>query len=200
MFRQVVDLAYLKSAVICRDEVGQVVAQYDSLGKSHFQFAAQIARTALDPECEATFFEDVPHGIKSLYQVKPVVKFQGVIIALCNKTLDRLYSVNPSTWMASFPGVQRVPKEIAKGMTKSQTDKWRIAKAEEYARELGYEAPDLLAQWIAEHPDVKPLKKNTGDLEKSRTDYVSAFLMSEHLRAYNVQTDLPIQGIELAQI
>lgn len=199
MFRQVVDLAYLKSAVVCRNEVGEIVRQYDSLDKSHFRFAAEIARTALDPECEATFFEDVPHGIKSLYQVKPVLKFQGVIILACHKSLDQLYSVNPSTWMEDFPGVQRVPKEISKGMTKSQTDKWRIAKAAEHALDRGYTPPDLVAEWIESHPDQKPLQKHLEPLRKSMTDYVSAFLMSEYLSAYNLQ-DFPFQGVELAQI
>ena len=199
MFRQIVDLASLKSAVICRGEGGEVLHQYDSLEKSHFAFAAEIARTALDPECEATFLEDVPHGIKSLYQVKPVVKLQGAIAMASWKTIDRLYMVDPSWWMRSFPGVQRVPKEIARGMTKSQTDKWRIAKAEEYAQELGYEAPDLFARWVERHPDIKPLKKNTGDLDKSRTDYVSAFLMGQALSAYHLH-DFPIQGVELFSI
>lgn len=199
LFRQVVDLAYLQSAIICRDEVGQIVHQSDSLNRTHFNFAAEIARTALDPECEATFFEDVPHGIKSLYQVKPVLKFQGAIILACHKTLDTLFSVNPATWMNNFPGVQRVPKEIARGMTKTQTDKWRIAKAEEYAANLGYMAPDLEAKWIEEHPDLKPLQKYLSPLRKSKTDYVSAFLMSEFLSAYNLQ-DFPFQGVELAQI
>lgn len=167
---------------------------------SAFAFAAKIARTALDPECEYTVCEDVPHGIKSLFMVKPVLRLQGVIMGLSWKTIDRLYFMQPATWMAQFPGVQRVPSDIGKGMTKGQKDKWRIAKAEEHARALGYEAPDLLAQWIADNPDIKPLKKNTGDLEKSKTDYVSAWLMSEYLQAYNEQ-DLPnITGIQVAQI
>lgn len=200
MFRQVVDLAARFSAVVLRDESGEVRAQYDSRDKSAFAFAGQIARTALDPECEFTVCEDVPYGISSQAMVKPVTRLQGVIMMASWKTIDRLYFMAPTTWMPKFPGVQSVPATIGKGWTKSQKDKWRVAKAAEYAQALGYEAPDLLAQWIAEHPDVKPLKKNTGDLDKSRTDYVSAFLMSEFLQAYHEQ-DLPgIQGIQVANI
>ena len=200
MFHQVVDLAARFSAVVLRDESGEVRAQYDSRDKSAFQFAAEIARTALDPECSLTVCEDVPHGIKSLFMAKPVIRLQGVIMALSWKTIDQLYFMQPTTWMTSFPGVQSVPAAIGKGMTKTQKDKWRIEKAAEYARDLGYEAPDLLTQWIADHPDVKPLKKNTGDLDKSRSDYVSAWLMSEFLQAYHGQDVSGIPGIQIANI
>jgi hypothetical protein len=200
VFEQVVDLAARYSAVILREEGGEVRAQYDSRDKSPFQFAAEIARNALDPECSRTICEDIPHGIKSLFMAKPVLRLQGAIMMASWKTIDRLYFMQPTTWMPTFPGVQSVPAAIGKGMTKSQKDKWRIACAEDHARRLGYEAPDLLAQWIEEHPDVKPLKKNTGDLDKSRSDYVSAWLMSEFLRAYNDQDLLQLTGVQIANI
>lgn len=200
MFRQAVDLASRFSAVVLRDEGGEVVDQWDSRGMSAFSFAAKIARISLDPECEYTVCEDVPHGVKSLFMTKPVTRLQGCIMMASWKTIDRLYFMQPATWMQQFPGVQRVPADVGKGMTKAQKDKWRIAKAEEHARALGYEAPDLLAQWIADNPGVKPLKKNTGDLDKSRSDYVSAWLMSEFLRAYHEQDLAGITGIEVANI
>lgn len=200
MFRQNVDLASRFSAVVLRDEGGQVLDQFDSRGLAPFAFVAKIARIALDPECEATIAEDVPHGIKSLFMVKPVTRLQGALMFACWKTVDRLYFEQPATWMAQFPGVQRVPKEIAKGLTKGAQDKWRIAQAEQYAAELGYTAPNLLEQWTADNPDVKPLKKNTGDLEKSRTDYVSAFLMSEFNRTIPVNELLSVTGIQPANI
>lgn len=200
MFHQSVDLAARFSAVVLRDEGGEVLDQWDSRGLSAFQFAAKIARTSLDPECEYTVCEDVPHGIKSLAMTKPVIRLQGAIMMASWKTIERLWFMQPSTWMTQFPGVQRVPKEIAKGMTKTQSDKWRIECARQHAERLGYEAPDLLSQWIADNPDVKPLKKNTGDLDKSKSDYVSAWLMSEFLQAYHLQ-DLPsITGVQIANI
>ncbi len=212
MFRQVVDLAARFSAVVLREEGGEVRAQYDSRDKSAFAFAAEIAlnpnltnirlraSTALDPECSVTLVEDVPYGISSQAMVKPVLRLQGILMMASWKTIDQLYFVAPTTWMPKFPGVQSVPAAIGKGMTKTQKDQWRIDKAAEYARGLGYTPPDLVQAYIDANPGAKILKKHTGPLEKSMTDYVSAFLMSEALSAYNDQ-DLPsIQGIQVAQI
>jgi hypothetical protein len=200
VFRQVVDLAALFSATVLREEGGGVRAQYDSRDQSAFAFAARIARTALDPECEATFIEDVPKNPRyTQVMTKPVFKLQGIIMAFGNQSLDRVFMVNPSTWMTKFPGVQRVPADIAARMTTTQKDRWREAKAAEYARELGYEAPDLISDWQAKNPTLKPLKKYTNVLDKNRTDYVSAFLMSEYLRDFQL-SEFPFQGVEPAHI
>lgn len=196
MFRQVVDLAARFSAVVLRDEGGEVRAQFDSRDKSAFAFAAEIARTALDPECEVTLVEDVPYGISSQAMVKPVLRLQGILMAASWRTIEQMYFVAPATWMKDFPGVQRAPK----GLTKSQADKYRIEKAAEYALGLGYTPPDLVQEYIDANPGAKVLKKHTAPLEKSMTDYISAFLMAESTAAYNMQ-DLPsIQGIQVAQI
>ena len=78
--------------------------------------------------------------------------------------------------MADFPGVQTGPK----GLSKSMKDKARIEAARQHAEDRGYTAPDLIAEYVQSlPPGTRVLKKHTGPLEKSMTDYVSAFLMSE---------------------
>lgn len=183
-----------------REPGGDILYEFDSREFTPFGFAAEIGRNAKREECLYTVCEDVPMSVNSLFQVKPVLKLQGVIMAACNQSIDRLFFLQPSTWMAQFPGVQRVPADIGRGMTKGAKDRWRIAKAEEHATALGYTAPDLLARWKLANPGLKPLVKNTGDLKKSKTDYISAFLMSEFLRTRSIDEVRALPGCILAQI
>lgn len=173
---QVVDLASKFSAAQLRGSGGEIYDQFDSRNKTHFQFAGEIAHNARRDDCELTIIEDVPYGITSQAMVKPVTRFQGVIMAYCHPVLDRVVWVNPSTWMVMFPGVQRAPK----GLSKSQADKARIEAARQHAEDRGYIPPDLVAAYVASlPPGAKVLKKHTAPLEKSMTDYVSAFLIGE---------------------
>ena len=174
---QIVDLASKASAVQLRDVAGgEVLDQFDSRNQSPFEFAARIARVARRPDCELTLIEDLPYGITSQAQTKPVTRFQGVIMAYCHPVIENVLWVNPSTWMASFPGVQRAPK----GLTKSQADKARIEAARVHAERLGYHPPDLVAEYAASLPEgEKVLVKHTAPLAKTMTDYVSAFLIGE---------------------
>ena len=191
---QSVDLASKFSAVVLRDRGGEVLGQFDSRELTPFQFAAKIGRTARD--AEMTVVEDVPYGISNQAMVKPVLRFQGLIMLACNATIDDLYFCAPATWMKDFDGVQRAPK----GLTKTESDKYRIEMAAKHAKEAGYEPPDLVQAYIDANPGKKILKKDTGPLAKSMTDYVSAFLMSEFLIKRTREQIAALQGVQLANI
>lgn len=173
---QSVDLAAKFSAVVLRDLGGEVLDQFDSRDQSHFEFAARIARVARRDDCQLTLIEDVPYGITSQAMVKPVLTLHGVLMAYLHPVLENVLWVDPSRWMRDFPGVQRAPK----GLTKSESDKARIEAARQHAEDRGYLPPDLVGEYIASLPEgTRILKKHTNPLEKSQTDYVSAFLISE---------------------
>lgn len=175
---QVVDLASKFSAVILRDLGGEVLDQFDSRDQSPFEFAARIAQNARREDCLVTLIEDVPYGISSQYMVKPALNLQGVIMAFCHPVIEDVLWVSPSRWMADFPGVQRVPKELQ--LKGKAADDYRIEAAAQHARKRGYTPPDLVQQYIDSLPEgTKVLKKHTTPLSKNMTDYVSAFLMSE---------------------
>lgn len=174
---QIVDLASKASAGQLRSvDGGEILDQFDSRNKSAFEFAAEIARRARRDDCELTLIEDLPYGITSQAQTKPVTRLQGAVMAYCHPVLDNVLWVNPSSWMSMFPGVQRAPK----GLTKSQSDKARIEAARQHAEDRGYAPPDLVAEYAASlPPGTKVLAKHTTPLLKTQTDYVSAFLIGE---------------------
>lgn len=193
-----VDLAAKFSAALERErESGEVHHQFDSMGKTHFEFAAEVGRIARRDDVEQVVIEDVPYGISSQAMVKPVLKYQGVMLAVMHPVLHKVSFLAPATWMAMFPGVQRAPK----GLTKSQADAYRIEQAAAHAARLGYNPPDLVQAYIdAQHEDKKILKKDTAPLEKAKTDYVSAFLMSEFVRSMTVEQFVSRQGVSPAYI
>ena len=177
-----VDLASKFSAAVLRDETGKVRWQGDSSGLSAEQWVDRITDVADTVTQQALPFsmlvEDVPYSISNQAMVKPVLRLQGMLIYAMQAI--PFHFINPSTWQKEFEGVGRAPK----GMSKTEGAKYRIDKAAQYARELGYEAPDLVANWQEENPDLKPLKKYTNPLEKARTDYVDAFLMNVWLERH----------------
>lgn len=193
-----VDLAAKFSAALERDrDSGEVHHQFDSLGKTHFEFAAEVGRIARRPDVELVVIEDVPYGISSQAMVKPVLKFQGVMLAVMHPVLEKVAFMAPATWMKMFDGVQRPPK----GMTKSHADAYRIQRAAEHAAAHGYNPPDLVQAYIDAQPEGKKiLKKDTAPLEKAMTDYVSAFLMSEFVRSVSVEQFRSLQGVTPAYI
>jgi len=194
-----VDLAAKFSAALVRDrDSGEVHRQFDSMNKSHFGFAAEIGRIAREDEIEMVVIEDVPYNPKyTQAMVKPVLKFQGVMIAVLHPVLEKVAFLDPSAWMRMFPGVQRAPK----GLTKAESDKYRIEQARQHAANLGYEPPDLVQQYIDSLPEGKKiLKKDTAPLEKAMTDYVSAFLMSEFVRSMSPEQFRSLQGVSPAYI
>ena len=194
---QTVDLAARFSACMIRTRDGEVHSQFDSRGKTPFEFAAECARWARKPEVELVVIEDVPYGISSQAMVKPVLKYQGIFLAVMHPVLDKVLFCVPSTWMKAFPGTQRAPK----GLSKSESDKYRIEQARQHAEELGYQPPDLVQEYISSLPEgTKVLKKHTDPLEKSMTDYVSAFLMNEFVRRHTAEEFRALQGVSPAYI
>jgi hypothetical protein len=195
---QVVDLASKQSAVLLRDRgTGEVHDQFDSIGLSSFDLARRVGVNARRKDVELTVIEDVPYGISSQAQVKPVLRLQGIFIAVLHPALDRTLFLDPSRWMSMFPGVQRAPK----GLTKTEADKARIEAARLHALERGYEPPNLVQRYIDSLPaGTKVLKKHTAPLEKSMTDYVSAFLMSEFIRSMSEEDFRALQGVSPAYI
>lgn len=176
-----VDLASKFSAAVLCDERGKVRWQGDSAGLSAFKWSEKLAELAHDAsyaEDLHLLIEDVPYGISNQAMVKPVLRLQGILLHALGDTPS--YFINPSTWQSEYPGVGRAPR----GMTKTEGAKYRIAKAAEYAKALGYEAPDLVGQWQEQNPTLKPLVKYTAPLEKARTDYTDAFLMNDWLRRH----------------
>jgi hypothetical protein len=177
-----VDLASKFSAAILRDGAGRVIWQGDSGKNSASEWVSRLGHLVRRMEEAAhpithILVEDVPYGISNQAMVKPVLRLQGMLI---HELGSSFYFINPSTWQKEYEGVSRAPK----GMTKAEGAKYRIEKAAEHAKNLGYEAPDLVQQWIDENPDKKPLKKYTNPLDKARTDYCDAFLMNDWLQRH----------------
>lgn len=175
-----VDLAAKYSAVMVRDSGGKVREQWDSNGLSAFKFAAKLGTTVKHWRPNLIVIEDVPYGISSQAQVKPVLRLQGILIAVLHDWIGIVVFLNPSTWQGMFPGVGRAPT----GMKGKAADDYRIEAARQHAERLGYTAPDLVAQYIDSLPEgARALKKHTDPLAKIRTDYVDAYLISEWARS-----------------
>lgn len=171
-----VDLASKFSAVSVQDEDGGVLCEFDSNDKSSFQFAKEIAQAAHDYDVRAVLIEDVPHGINRLFMVKAVLRLQGFVMfsLIVAKKLDVTYFISPNDWMKYFNCVKK----------RGQSDNDHIEDLRSAAAFLGYEAPDLVGAYVKSLPEgTKVLKKHTNPLEKSRTDYVAAFLMGRWLLA-----------------
>lgn len=173
---QFVDLAAKFSAGMLRNTSGEILDQFDSRDVTIFQFVAGIARTARRDDCELTLIEDVPRNRNYTQgQVKAVFQIQGAIMLACWPVLDRVLWIDPARWMGMFPGVQRAPK----GLTKTQADNARIAAAAQHAASRGYIPPDLVQEYRDAHAGQKILARDLAPLVKSRSDYASAYLMSE---------------------
>jgi len=171
-----VDLASKFSAAVLRDGEGQVRWQGDSSGLTAFEWVERLQRVVKTAKPEHILVEDVPYGVSSQAMTKPVTRLQGALMLALKD--HEFYFVNPSTWMKDYEGVARAPK----GLSKSESLKYRDAKAKEHAERLGYSPPDLVQQYVESLPEgTKVLKKNTAHLEKSMTDYVMAFLINDWL-------------------
>lgn len=171
-----VDLASKFSAVCVLDEDGKVLSEYDSAGKSSFQLVKEIAQSAKSFDVSVVMVEDVPHGINKLFMVKSVLRLQGMLILalIIADKLDVTFFVTPNSWMKHFNCVKK----------RGQSDADHIEDLRSAAAYLGYTAPDLVADYIKSLPEgTKVLKKHTNPLEKSRTDYVAAFLIGQWLLA-----------------
>ena len=192
-----VDLAAKFSAAVLRDRSGKVHWQGDSGNDSPSEWVRRLGKLLALCEwrghsVDHILVEDVPYGISSQAMVKPVLRLQGMLI---HELGVPFYFINPSTWQKDYPGVGRAPK----GLTKAEGAKHRVEKARDYARELGYEAPDLISKWQEENPNLKPLKKYTAPLEKAQTDYVDAFLMNDWLQRHE-EDFTTLSGVQIAMI
>jgi hypothetical protein len=186
--RMTVDLASKFSAVVVVDADGGVHRQFDSAGKSAFEFCQEIRQAAVDFDPDVILVEDVPYGISSQAMTKPVLRLQGILIRYLANWLDRVVFINPSTWQRDYEGVATAPRDIPKG---KQRDVYRQNKAKEHAAARGYSPPDLVAAYVATLPEgTRVLKKHTDPLEKSMTDYIDAFLMTDWLSKFETIEDL----------
>lgn len=165
-----VDLASRFSAAMVRDtDTGEVLWQGDSAKDSGIEWAHRVGAAALGWQTDLILIEDIPYGINSQQQIKSALRMQGMVIYACQSVLDKTRFVNPSTWQAAYPGVKyRV----------GGTEKERIHAAMLGARELGYVPPDLLTPYLSSLNGKRPLKKITGPIAKTMTDYVDAFLIN----------------------
>lgn len=147
------------------DSRGEVASQFDSWGKSSFRLAALIVSHGSDADW--IVLEDVPFGINSQAQIKPVLRLQGVLIHALGAAglLEKTIFLGPSYWQRTFEGV------------------WRGGKdgAEAAARQRGYDlAPDMLTLHADDIPPIgdKRRAKVRADLRKATTDYYDAYLIA----------------------
>lgn len=185
-----VDLASRFSAAMVRDLGGRVLWQGDSRDMSAFEWCDLLAGGARRFRVTYIVIEDLPYGISSQAQTKPPSRLQGALGMALRDLLDRVFMLNPSTWMADYPGVP-----ARKGTTdESRTEAMRIA-----ALNLGYEPPNLVQEHIDSLPEgAKVMKKHTNPLRKTQSDYVASFLISDWtLRQIAERRDLhAITGVQ----
>ena len=186
-----VDLAAKFSAGIVRSRDGQVHCEFDTLNRTPREAAKMIADMGLLFGCDLIVIEDVPFGISSQFMVKPVLRLQGrVIQAIEDAGLPAPWFVAPATW-------QRAMGVFKKRGTKPAEQKAITAAV---AASFGYYPPDLLEVHAAEIPEKGPERtKIRALLNKSSTDYIDAFLMSQWVGTMSVDYDLAsIQGVQAA--
>lgn len=195
-----VDLA-AKFSAVCVGDGNEVYREFDSRKLTPLNFAKAIRLAAVKYAVDVIVIEDVPYGISNQAMTKAVTRLQGWImreLAEEEGLLDITVFLNPATWQREFPGVANVPRDIAKGMTKTQKDAYRIEAARVHAADRGYAPPNLVAKFTAEQPAGKRiLKKDTAPLIKNMTDYIDAFLMKEWTLNYtSVEALLKVPGVQ----
>lgn len=172
-----VDLAAKYSAWMVRDSDGKVLLEADSRELSATDTVEAIVSVAVEFNPSLILIEDVPYGIGSQAQTKPVTRLQGMLIyklVTTSKVKGEVYFINPSSWQKFFPGVARGPAAD------------RVESARIHAKRLGYTPPDLVQHHIDALPEgAKVLKKHTNVLAKVMTDYIDAFLMTEFIKMHD---------------
>lgn len=197
-----VDLA-AKFSACCVGDGNEVLREFDSRKLTPLNFAKAIRLAAVKYQVDVIVIEDVPYGISNQAMTKAVTRLQGWIMRELTEAeglLDITVFLNPSTWQRDYPGVANVPRDIGKGMTKTQKDNYRIEAARAHAAERGYAPPNLVAQFTADQPaGARILKKDTAPLIKNMTDYIDAFLMKEWaLKFESVESLLKVPGVQPA--
>jgi len=185
-----VDLAAKFSAGIVRGRDGQVHCEFDTLNRTPREAAKMIADMGTLFGCDLIVIEDVPFGISSQFMVKPVLRLQGrVIQAIEDAGLPAPWFVAPATWQRSMG--------VFKKRGTKPAEQARITAA--VAAEFGYTPPNLLEVHAHEIPEKGPERtKIRALLNKSSTDYVDAFLISQWAGTVEQYDLASIQGVQAA--
>lgn len=182
------DLAARFSAWQVRDG-SEVLAEGDSRELSAFGLGKKIRRVADEYTVDIVLVEDLAPMMT--HQIDRPLRLQGIVAMCCHPFVagDTLRMVQPQAWQKFFPGVGRAPNDVPK----AQKDAWREERARQYAAELGYTPPDLVAEHVAakrlaEGEKARILVKDTKPLAKNMTDYVDAFLIGEWAHRVGFET------------
>lgn len=162
--RLTLDFAAKFTAGIVMDRAGDVKYQFDSFGKSTFDFCEEVADVAAQYEVSLIIVEDVPYGISRQAMVKPVLRSQGILMKELGDIdkLDATRFLSPSVWQHHFEGVWKGGPKGARAA----------------AEALGYTAPVLLEVYEDLIPAKGPERtKMRTQLRKASTDYDDAFLI-----------------------
>lgn len=197
-----VDLAAQFSAAMVV-EGREVLTQFDSRGRSAIDLWKKIRHTADEYDVDFIGVEDVPIAAK--WQVERAFRLQGIGFAVCWTYLDRMVMIQPMSWQKHWPGTGSVPKAIRSELPKSRWDAWREEQMRLAALSLGYEPPDLVAEYttakrLAEGEKARILVKDTKPLAKSMTDYIAARLISDFCQKRGFDTLLQTPGCTLPNI
>lgn len=161
-----VDLAAKFSAACWMDENYQVIAEFDSWGRTEEEFLYLVIDPWLYPQRDdlvrpdRLVIEDLPHGLNYTKLVKSVCRLQGRIVQAMHEaflgTVEDVLFLAPNTWRAHYPQATR-----GTGADISLT----------IAEGYGYQPPaDLLTR----------AKGNGGKTRahKVATDYCAAYLIA----------------------
>ena len=162
--RLALDFAAKFTAGIVMDRAGDVKYQFDSFGKSTFEFCEEVADIAAQYEVDLVIVEDVPFGISRQSMIKPVLRSQGILMKELGDVdkLDVTRFLSPAEWQCHFEGVWKGGPEGARAA----------------AERLGYTAPVLLEAYEDLIPAKGPERaKVRAQLRKASTDYDDAFLI-----------------------
>lgn len=164
------DLAAKYSAGVVLDLSGQVKYQFDSFQKSASALADEVVEVAEEFSVSVAVVEDVPYGIRSQAQVKPVLRVQGMLMKafIDEDILDKLRFLSPSVWQRSVdPRFEGVWKGGASG-------------ARAAAERFGYSPPVLKDQYAGLIPESgKERTQSLATLRKLQSDYDDAFLIGQ---------------------
>lgn len=151
-----VDLAAKYSAACAMDDNHEVMASFDSWGKSEDEFLYDLisywSLTEVAPE--VMVIEDLPHGLSYTGLVKDVCRLQGRIVQAMHGNAKYLLFLAPRTWRAHYK-------------MKRGTGPNAVFDA---AAKFGYTPPDMTVR-----------AKGNGGAARARkvqSDYCSAYLIA----------------------
>jgi len=183
-----VDLAARFSAATVMNSSFKILEEFDSWGKSSFDFVNAVINAAVKHRVDIIVFEDVPYGLSKQFMIKPVLRLQGVFIHALGLAdlIEKTVFLNPATWQRTFEGVYG--KKAAGALAAAQL--------------LGYNPPDMLAIHADEIPAKgKERTKMREQLKKAATDYVDSFLMARWALTHSSRDEmLEKSGIQAISI